>query len=151
MTMLGGMNLKRIILGGLAAGLLYDIFEITLSRFIAGEQFETELNAIRHTPPSAAGYAFFCAWGFVIGIIGVCLYAAVRPRFGPGPRTAARVAISLWVIGDLMPHLGSAFMGIFTLNLMLKFALQQLVFMLASVIFGAWLYKEEPTVSAAAL
>jgi hypothetical protein len=140
---LAGINFKRVLIGGLAAGLLYDAFEVLLSPLFLGGQYEAELNAIRHTQPSVAGYAFFIAWGFVIGIIAVCLYAAVRPRFGPGPRTAARVAIALWVIGDLMPQMGQAVMGIFTFNLMLKFTAQQLFFMLATTIFGAWLYREE--------
>src|SRR5512146_1775483 len=139
-----GINWKRVLGGGLAAGLLYDIFEMTLAPLLVGHQYEAELNAIRHTPPSAAGYAFFITWGFVIGIVSVCLYAAVRPRFGPGPRTAARVAIALWVIGDLMPQMGQAFMGIFTMGLMIRFTAQQLLFMLATTIFGAWLYREEP-------
>ena len=138
-----GINWTRALGGGIAAGLLYDILEISLSPFLVGRQYEAELNAVRHTPPSPAGYAFFFAWGFVIGIIAICLYAAVRPRFGAGPRTAARVAVALWVIGDLMPHIGSAFMGIFSMGLMVKFALQQLFFMLATTILGAWLYREE--------
>jgi hypothetical protein len=139
-----GINFKRVLGGGLAAGLLFDIFETLLSPLFLGGQYEAELNAIRHTQPSAASYAFFISWGFVIGLVAVCLYAAVRPRFGPGPRTAARVAFALWVISDLMPQMGQAFMGIFSFNLMLKFTAQQLLFMLAATIFGAWLYKEEP-------
>lgn len=141
-----GINWKRVIGGGLAAGLLYDIFEVLLSPLFLGGRYEAELNAIRHTPPSAAGYAFFISWGFVIGIVAVCLYAAVRPRFGPGPRTAARVAFALWVIGDLMPQMGQAFMGIFTMGLMIRFTAQQLFFMLAATIFGAWLYREQDAV-----
>jgi hypothetical protein len=140
--MADGINWKRAVLGGLAAGFLYDLFEILLSPFIAGKQYEAELNAIRHTPPSVAGYIFFICWGFVIGVVAICLYAAVRPRLGPGPRTAARVAIALWLVGDLMPQLGQAFMGIFSLGLMLRFTLQQLIFILATTIFGAWVYRE---------
>jgi hypothetical protein len=139
---MGKINWKRVIFGGLAAGFLYDLFEVALSPFVAGKQYEAELNAIRHTPPSAAGYAFFICWGFVIGIVAVGLYAAVRPRLGRGPRTAARVAFALWVVADLMPQMGQAFMGIFTFPLMIKFTLQQLFFMLATTIAGAWIYKE---------
>ncbi|MDP9268682.1 MAG: hypothetical protein M3P27_10230 [Acidobacteriota bacterium] len=139
---MAAINYKRVLGGGLAAGLLYDIFEFALSPLFIGNQYDVELSAIRHTQPSAAGYTFFISWGFVIGLIAIFLYAAVRPRFGPGPRTAARVALALWIIGDLMPHVGEAFMGIFTLGLMLKFAAQQLLIMLASTIFGAWLYRE---------
>jgi hypothetical protein len=140
---MAGINYKRVIGGGLAAGLLYDIFEFTLSPHFIGKQYDVELNAIRHTQPSPAGYAFFMSWGFVIGLVAVFLYAAVRPRFGPGPRTAARVAFALWIIGDLMPQMGQAFMGIFSFPLMIKFTLQQLFFMLAATIFGAWIYRED--------
>ncbi|MBI2678996.1 MAG: hypothetical protein HYX28_09465 [Candidatus Koribacter versatilis] len=139
---MGKINWKRAIAGGLVAGFLYDLFEIALSPFVAGRQYEAELNAIRHTPPSAAGYAFFIAWGFVIGVVAVCVYAAVRPRLGPGPRTAAKVALALWVLADLMPQMAQAVMGIFTFNLMIKFTLQQLFFMLATTIVGAWVYRE---------
>ena len=141
---MAAINYKRVLAGGLAAGLLYDLFEFALSPLFIGNQYDVELSAIRHTPPSAAGYAFFMSWGFVIGLIAIWLYAAVRPRFGPGPRTAARVALALWIIGDLMPHLGEAFMGIFSFGLMIKFAAQQLLFMLAATIFGAWIYREDP-------
>ena len=138
-----GINYKRVLGGGLAAGLLYDIFEVALSPLFIGGQYEAELNAIRHTPPSAAGYAFFISWGFVIGLVAVWLYAAARPRFGPGPRTAAKVALVLWILSDLMPQMGQAFMGIFSFGLMMKFTAQQLLFMLASTIVGAWLYRED--------
>jgi hypothetical protein len=140
---MGKINWNRVIGGGLAAGFLYDLLETTVSRFIVGGQYEAELNAIHPIHPSVASYAFFISWGFVIGIVGVCLYAAVRPRFGPGPRTAARVAFALWVIGDLMPQMSQAFMHIFSFHLMIKFTLQQLFFMLASIIVGAWIYREE--------
>ena len=137
------INWKRVIVGGLAAGFLYDLFEILLSPLFVGRQYEAELNAIRHTPPSAAGYAFFIGWGFVIGLVALFFYAAVRPRFGPGPRTAACVAFGLWLVADLMPQMGQAVMGIFTFPLMIKFTLQQFFFMLATTIVGAWVYREQ--------
>jgi hypothetical protein len=139
---MAGINWKRVIGAGIAAGLLYDILEISLSPLLAGRQFEAELNLVRHTPPSPAGYAFFFGWGFAIGLVAMFFYAAVRPRLGPGPRTAAAVAFALWILADLMPHFGNAFMGIFTMGLMVRFALQQLFFIVATTIFGAWLYKE---------
>jgi len=138
-----GINWKRALLGGLAAGLLYDVLEMTVSRFIIGGQYDAELRAISRVQPSPASYVFFFSWGFVIGLVGIFLYAAARARFGPGPRTAARVAFAMWLVADLMPQIGQAVMGIFIFPLMIKFTLQQLLFMMASVIFGAWLYRED--------
>ena len=34
-----------------------------------------------------------------MGLLLVWLYAAIRPRFGPGPRTATYAALVVWVCG----------------------------------------------------
>ena len=86
------MNWKRILLGGLAAGVLIDAFEGGLSGLLFGEQFRAEMARLGlGLQVGPGGGLFFVAWGFIIGIVSVWLYAAVRPRLGPGPRTAAIV------------------------------------------------------------
>src|SRR5437763_15411116 len=83
------MNWKRIVAGGVAAGALIDVVEGGLSGALFGGQFRSELAA-RGLDLSVGplGAVFFTAWGFVLGFVSVWLYAAVRPRLGPGPRTA---------------------------------------------------------------
>jgi len=37
------------------------------------------------------------------GVFAPWLYAAIRPRYGPGPKTAAIAGFACWVIGVLLP------------------------------------------------
>ena len=53
----------------------------------------------------------FLAWGFFYGVIAVWVYAAIRPRFGPGPRTALRAGLVVWLVGYLAPTAGYSAMG----------------------------------------
>ena len=107
------MNWKRIVAGGVAAGALIDVVEGGLSGALFGGQFRSELAA-RGLDLSVGplGAVFFTAWGFVLGFVSVWLYAAVRPRLGPGPRTAVLVALAIWLVSGVLPHLRDATLGI---------------------------------------
>lgn len=48
----------------------------------------------------------------------IFFYAAVRPRFGPGPRTAVIVAFALWLGGYVLSLLGYAVLGLFPASLL---------------------------------
>jgi hypothetical protein len=137
------MNWKRIVAGGLAAGVLIDVFEGGLSGLFFGEQFRAEMAhlglPLRVGP---AGALFFVAWGFILGIVSVWLYAAVRPRLGPGPRTALLVALAVWVVSGVLPHVRDAVLGILSPQLSLKFILFQLVWQIAATLLGASIYRE---------
>ncbi|HYZ90281.1 MAG TPA: hypothetical protein VE620_13365 [Myxococcales bacterium] len=137
------MNWKRIIAGGLAAGALIDVVEGGLSGVLFGGQFQSELVArgldLKVGP---AGAAFFTLWGFVLGFASVWLYAAVRPRLGAGPRTALWVAIAVWLVSGVLPHLRDATLGILSLNLSLKFIALQLAWQIAATLLGAFIYRE---------
>ena len=43
----------------------------------------------------------FLAWGFLVGIFAVWLYAAIRPRYGAGPKTALCAGAAVWGLGYL--------------------------------------------------
>ena len=137
------MNWKRIVAGGLAAGALIDVVEGGLSGALFGAQFQSELAArgldLKVGP---AGAAFFTAWGFVLGFVSVWLYAAVRPRLGPGPGTAVAVGMAVWLVSGVLPHLRDATLGILSLNLSGKFILLQLGWQIAAALLGAFIYRE---------
>ena len=82
-------------------------------------------------------------WGFALGILAVWLYAAIRPRFGPGPRTAIKAAIAVWIPGYLLAMAPPALMGIFPLRLMGMGLAVGIVEFLLPTQLGAYIYKEE--------
>jgi hypothetical protein len=137
------VNWKRILLGGLVAGVLIDVFEGGLSGLLFGEQFRSEMARLGlRLQVGPGGGLFFVAWGFIVGIVSVWLYAAVRPRLGPGPRTAVLVALALWVVSGVLPHVRDVVLGILSPRLGLEFILLQLVWQVAATLLGAFLYRD---------
>ena len=91
---MSGINTSRVILGGLLAGLVINVGEFILNMFVISEERMTELySAMNLDPPGGAVMAVFIAYGFIIGITTVWVYAAARPRFGPGPKSAVIAAL----------------------------------------------------------
>ena len=82
------INIVRVILGGLLAGLVLNIGEFLVNGLILGEQWAA-VTAARNLPPMSGGaMASLVVLNFVVGIAIVWLYAAIRPRYGAGPKTA---------------------------------------------------------------
>lgn len=62
----------------------------------------------------------------VEGIVAVWLYAVIRPRYGPGPKTALLAGFTVWLVGWLIPTLSAIPLNLFPLWVLL-------------VVPGAWL------------
>ncbi|HEY6943759.1 MAG TPA: hypothetical protein VI431_01365, partial [Candidatus Acidoferrum sp.] len=92
---MGKMNIGRVILGGLLAGLILNIFEYVLNGVVFASQWDAYMKALgRQMRPNAI--PFFIVSTFVAGIGVVWLYAAARPRLGPGAKTAALTGLAYW-------------------------------------------------------
>src|SRR3990170_6900398 len=136
---MGKINWGRVILGGLLAGVVVNLFE-----GVAGWAFEQEYQAaitalgktMEMTPTLMI---YFLAFGFIYGIFAVWFYAAIRPRFGPGPKTAACAALAVWFIGYLAPTLGYIMLDLFPAPLMTKALVVGLVEIILGTVLGAWL------------
>jgi hypothetical protein len=82
---MAGIRWGRVLAGGLVAGLIINIGESILNVPLAGEELAQALEA-RNLPPVGGGaIAYFIGMCFLLGILMVWIYAAVRPRLGPGP------------------------------------------------------------------
>ncbi len=136
----------RVILGGLLAGLVINVVEYILNGLILGKTWEQALQALgKPASFSTAAIVIFNICGFLIGIAGVWLYAAIRPRYGMGSVTAIRAGIAVWVIGSLVPNLATYALHLFPTGLMATTTIVGLVEIIVGTWAGAWLYKEEKT------
>src|SRR3989442_15207595 len=114
------INWTRVILGGLLAGLLINTSEFILNGVILEKAWGAAMGALgKPTQLSGGQIAMFNVFGFLIGIFGVWLYAAIRPRYGAGPRTAVIAGLAVWILGYLLPNVGPISMDIFPVRLML--------------------------------
>ena len=139
---MAGIQTGRVIAGGLVAGLIINIGETILNVGLAGEELAQALAA-RNLPPVGGGaIAYFIGMCFLLGILMVWLYAAVRPRLGPGPKTTVIVGVLTWFLSLAWSGGAQVAMGIMPLSLTIfgmTWGLGELV--IASLV-GARLYRE---------
>jgi hypothetical protein len=78
----------------------------------------------------------------VLGILLVWTYAAIRPRFGPGAKTALYVGIVFWIFG-LITTYGYLHIGMMTTGTWISYGLLWLVNLILGTIAGAMVYSED--------
>ena len=144
------INMGRVFLGGLLAGVIVNISEWILNGVVLKTAHEEAMKALnKAVPMSGSQMAVWVLIGFVFGIAAIWLYAAIRPRYGPGPGTAARAGIAAWFFMNLYSTIVMANMGLFQGNALVVAAIWTLVQWIVATVVGAWAYKEEtaPTVT----
>jgi len=140
------INMGRVFLGGLLAGVLINISEFLLHTVVLKKDFEEAMRMLNRPNAMTGGQTLvWIIFGFVIGIGSVWLYAAIRPRYGPGAATAARAGVAVWFFGSLLAAIADANLGLFPSNVLVVSAIWELVQSVIATILGAWAYKEEVT------
>jgi len=138
----GGINIKRWLLGSLAAAVVMFLIEgassgLYQSDMMAAMQahgLSAEMN------PTMLGLSLGSS--LLAGLGMVFFYAAARSRFGAGPRTAAIVGFFMWLSSYLLSVLSIAFFGIFPTGMLITWALVGLVETQAAAWVGARIYQE---------
>ena len=137
------INWVRVILGGLLAGVVINVIEFITNGVVLAADWEAAMKlAGRPTAPSGGALIVLTIWGFLMGIAAIWLYAAARPRFGPGPRTAALTGFAFWVLSSALCAIDEAATGIYPVRLVTIVALVCLGQALVASEAGAWLYRE---------
>lgn len=139
---MAGIRMGKVVLGGLAAGLIINIGETILNIPLLGDEMALALQA-RNLPNVGGGaIAYFVGVCFLLGIIIVWTYAAVRPRLGPGPKTAVTVAVLVWLLSFVWAGGAQVAMGIMPGRLTVIALLWGLGELVIATLVGAKLYTE---------
>ena len=139
---MSGINIGRVLIGGIVAGVVANAGDYLVNQVILvddGTQLVQRLNL-----DQAQVQASSTTWiivDFIYGILLVFAYAAMRPRFGPGPRTAVISGLTLYLAITAVLA-GFMSMGMFVEDAFLRSAGLQLVIALAASIAGAAVYRE---------
>jgi len=136
------INFGRVILGGLLAGLVLNIGEYLLNEVVFKTQMEEMFRRLHLTPPGGNFIAIAVVITFLLGILIVCLYAMIRPRYGPGPKTALCAASVIWFcVYFYCGVLNAAIFGLATSFVIIGMVWGFVEYSLAAIA-GAWLYRE---------
>jgi hypothetical protein len=139
---MSNINVGRVVLGGLVAGVVYNIGETILNVVILGKDIE-EFSKKFSLPAMSGGFiAKMTLLMFVFGIVTVFLYAAMRPRFGAGVKTAVIAGALVWFLSFFYASFLNSAMGLFDAVLAAKGAGWELGEAVLAAIAGAWVYKE---------
>jgi len=140
---MGKINLARVIIGGLLAGLIINIGEFILNDVILKQRWADAAKLHNLASMGTKEMVYFVVLSFAIGLVMIWVYAAIRPRFGAGPKTAICAGLIVWALAYLLPSAGEVVMQMLPRRLLFYGTLWGLFELPIAGLVGAWLYKEQ--------
>jgi len=138
---MGNINWGRVLLCGLVTGVVWGAVATPVLLLI-GQDFLAAIPVGNpFSPLQARLVAFYGLLWFVMGVWMMWLYAAIRPRYGPGPKTAAIAGLATAVFGILADAVWVS-MGFASPAVVAAPIAAAVPILIIAAIAGAWLYKE---------
>ncbi|MDQ6718421.1 MAG: hypothetical protein M3Z17_08765 [Gemmatimonadota bacterium] len=140
------INWSKVLMGGLIAGVVLIAIDLVVQTYLLGPKSVAELDAFKPGLGSSMtqgnGLVIYIVLDAIFGVLLVWLYAAIRPRFGPGAATAVKAAVAAWIV-QCIAYYGWLQMGMFSAGLWWSFAIAGLVGLVLASCAGARFYSEE--------
>jgi hypothetical protein len=136
------VNWKRVIVGGLVAGLVMNLSQIVLNVFAFSSESEAAMTRMNLEPAGGGAALIFLVDTFLIGVLIVWLYASVSPRYGAGPRTALLIGIVIAFLVRIIPSINFGAFGMFPVSLLMIAGAWGLIEVLIAALLGCRFYKE---------
>jgi hypothetical protein len=142
------MNTGKVVVAGLVAGIVANVLGFLLFGMWLMPRFTADMNAAapslaaRAEASGAMGMVWQIFGGFVVGFVSAWLYAAIRPRFGPGAKTAIYAGLVVWILGFIF-HLDLLLYGLTSTTTYMLATVAALIQTLATAWVAGMLYKEE--------
>ncbi|HKR59545.1 MAG TPA: hypothetical protein VJS64_07410 [Pyrinomonadaceae bacterium] len=136
------INLGRVVLGGLLAGLVLNVGEVLLNDLILGTQMQEFFARTGLTPPGTSFLVAAVSLTFLMGIVLVLAYALIRTRLGPGPKTAIVAGLLMWFgIYLYCGIVNGLALSAPTKSILITIVWGLVEYVVAALV-GAWFYKE---------
>ena len=139
------LNTGKVVAGGLAAGVVLNLIDYVTYTMLLVDRVKAEADAFHpgmaDSMMSGNAITVYVITDFIFGLLLVWTYAAIRPRFGPGPRTALLVAFLFWILLAFC-NAGMMLMGMTSANLWWTEMFVLFVNLAIASWVGAMIYKE---------
>ena len=140
---MGKINWGRVVLGGLLAGVVLNVVDYLFYGVMMKQDLAAAMQALGKQPGAMDSLVpLFVTLDFVTGIGLLWVYAAIRPRFGAGVKTAVIAGVAVWFFVGLLHALGEGPMGLFPQKVYTVGTLVALVQYAVAGAVGAYVYKE---------
>jgi hypothetical protein len=139
------INTGRVVAGGLVAGVVANAIDFVNNTYVLGADMQAWAASHNIDPATLTSGAVAGTWvavDFIYGLLIVFTYAAMRPRFGAGVRTAIIAGLVIFLAPTIVLF-GFTQMGMLTMPMFVKGTIGAIVSTLAAAVAGAAVYKEE--------
>lgn len=138
------INWSRVFLGGFVWVVAFNVVWMFAWYLFLESQSMSAFAALgRPWPQDLGTLALWLFLTFGGGILAIWAYAAIRPQYGPGPKTAAGVGVVFWLLSGVGPMVWSAHLLLLPTGLVLSSLAAEFIADVVATILGAWLYKEQ--------
>jgi hypothetical protein len=138
------LNCKRIVIGGLLGGLVWNIWSFIINGVLLSGRYENEILGGRLMRESRYPY-FLAYWVVLLFLLGMglaWLYAASRSSLGPGPLSAVKVGLVVGIIGGLPGNLAQMFWAGVSQWMPLGWAADMVGGCVLATLASGWYYRE---------
>jgi hypothetical protein len=140
---MGRINIGKLVIGGVAAGLVANALDFVVNTYLMTTETDDMIRRLNLSLDVLQSSAMvWVVVDFIWGMLLVFAYVGMRPRFGPGPRTAAISGGTMW-LAVAATFAGLTAMGIYTQQAYIKTSFLFLVSTMAASLTGAYLYQED--------
>ena len=140
---MGKINYARVMAGTVVAAAFYFVTDGIIHGAVLGPEHMAAIAAagkpVTHDPTA---YAYFIAFDLGKGFVAVLLYAAARPRFGAGVKTAIWCGFITWFATEALPQIAAMPIPFYEKAFYWKWLGLEFVPMVVGAVLGAWVYKE---------
>ena len=148
---MAGINIGKMVVGGIVAGLVINVGETIIHTFLLADQSAALMESMGVAgEPTGGQIGMYWLIGFIIGMATIKIYVGFLPRFGAGPGTAIKAAGVVWTLAELVPTLGNSAAGLVAFADYLPFLIGTLVLVVVGGVAGAAIYTEDGDAAVAA-
>jgi hypothetical protein len=141
---MASINTGRVVAGGLVGGVVSNACDFLLRMTVMKDDMAALAQRFGMDPAAMQSMSAAAPWiviDFVMGILTVFTYAAMRPRFGPGPKTAVIAGVTLYLAVTAVLY-GFTSMGMMPMGALTRGSAAELVSTVLASLAGAAVYKE---------
>ena len=136
------INWRRVLIGGIVAGIVINISEYILNDVVLRQEWQTMMAAVETGEVRQPSVVVWVVYSLLLGITAIWVYAAIRPRFRPGPGTALKAALAVWILAYLLWSIAVLNLGFLPSRMVLTSLAWGLGEAIVATFLGAALYKE---------
>jgi hypothetical protein len=136
------INVGRVIAGGILAGIVINAFEYVLHGIVMAQEWSSVMKSLNRPDFPMQAMIWFNLAGFVTGIAAIWTYAAIRPRFGAGAKTAVIAGLLTGVTVYALSYAKPVAAGIYPFQPFAVMLAVEIVGTIFATLAGAWLYQE---------